>query len=174
MSVQPRQHVEGADPGAAAAAAEHRATADAWATRAGDWRWPLVLRVRPALELSEDQFFDLCQINGDLRIERTADGELEIMPPAGSATGDRNAEITMQLRIWATQDGSGLTFDSSAGFTLPNGATRSPDAYWIARARWEQVPPKERDSFAAICPDFVVELRSPSDRLASLHDKLAE
>lgn len=150
------------------------ATADAWATRARDWSWPLVLRLGPALELSEDQFFDLCQINGDLRIERTADGVLEIMPPAGSTTGYRNADITTQLRIWSKQNGSGLSFDSSAGFALPNGAARSPDASWIARSRWEQVPPEKRDRFAPICPDFVLELRSPSDRLATLQDKLAE
>ena len=148
--------------------------ADAWATPAGAWRWPLVLRLRPALELTEDQFFDLCQINGDLRIERTADGVLELMPPAGSTTGYRNADVTTQLGMWAKQDGRGLAFDSSAGFTLPNGAARSPDASWIERSRWENVPPDERDRFAPICPDFVIELRSPSDRLATLQAKLAE
>ena len=172
MSVQPRPQAPEVSTGTATE--EQRAASDAWAPPAGAWSWPLVLTLSPAVELTEDQFFDFCRINGELRIERTADGELEIMPPAGSATGDRNAEITMQLRIWAKRDGSGLTFDSSAGFTLPNGATRSPDASWIARERWEQVPPDKRDRFAPICPDFVVELRSPSDRLSTLHDKLAE
>lgn len=174
MSVQPRRRDPETDAGTAPAPDERGAPADVWATRAGDWSWPLVLRLGPALELSEDQFFDLCQINGELRIERTADGVLEIMPPAGSTTGYRNSEINMQLRLWAKQDGSGLAFDSSAGFTLPNGAARSPDAAWIARSRWEQVPPEKRDRFAPICPDFVIELRSPSDRLATLQDKLAE
>ena len=174
MSVQPRRGAPETDAGTVTAPDERQAAADAWATRVGDWPWPLVLRSRPALELSGDQFFDLCQINGDLRIERNADGVLEIMPPAGSATGYRNSEINMQLRLWSKQDGSGLAFDSSAGFTLPNGAARSPDASWIARFRWEQVPQEERDRFAPICPDFVLELRSPSDRLATLQDKLTE
>jgi Uma2 family endonuclease len=145
-----------------------------WEAPIGAWAWPLIIRLRPAIELSEDQYFELCQINGELWIERNADGELSIMPPAGSATGDRNSEINMQLRIWAKQDGSGLVFDSSAGFTLPNGATRSPDAAWIARSRWEQVPPEQRERFAPICPDFVLELRSPSDTLRDLQDKLEE
>ena len=172
MSVQPRRQAPEASTGPATD--QQRAAADAWTLPAGGWSWPLVLTLSPAVELSEDQYFDLCQINGELRIERTADGELEIMPPAGSATGDRNSEINMQLRIWTKRDDSGRAFDSSAGFTLPNGATRSPDASWIARERWEQVPPDTRDRFAPICPDFVIELRSPSDRLSTLRDKLAE
>jgi len=174
MSVQSRRQAPEADAATATAPDEHRAAVDAWATPAGAWTWPLVLTVRPALELSEEQFFDLCQINGELRIERTADGVLEIMPPAGSTTGNRNSEINWQLTTWAKQDGRGLTFDSSAGFTLPNGAERSPDASWIERSRWDQVPPDKRDRFAPICPDFVVELRSPSDRLVTLQAKLAE
>ncbi|MDP8923292.1 MAG: Uma2 family endonuclease [Chloroflexota bacterium] len=174
MNVQPRRRVSGTGSGVEATTDVRQATVDAWALPAGAWPWPLVLRVRPALELSEDQFFDLCQINGDLRFERTADGVLEIMPPAGSATGYRNADITAQLWTWAKREGTGLAFDSSAGFTLPNGATRSPDASWIARSRWEDVPPERRDRFAPVCPDFVLELRSPTDRLATLQEKLAE
>ncbi len=135
---------------------------------------PLVLRLWPALELTEDQFFELCQINRELRIERNAAGELLIMSPAGSSTGNRNSEVNMQLRIWAKQDGTGLAFDSSAGFTLPNGATRSPDASWIVRSRWEQIPSERQDQFAPICPDFVLELRSPSDRLRDLQAKMVE
>ena len=135
---------------------------------------PLVLRLGPAVDLSEDQFFTLCQINHELRIERNAAGELLIMPPAGSGTGDRNAEITMQLRLWAKRDGTGIAFDSSAGFTLSNGATRSPDASWIARSRWEGLTREQRERFAPLCPDFVLELRSPSDRLRDLQDKMQE
>ena len=96
------------------------------------------------------------------------------MSPSGSATGDRNSEINMQLRIWAKQDGSGLVFDSSAGFKLPNGAIRAPDASWVARSRWEQIPREQRERFAPICPDFVLELRSPSDALDVVQDKLTE
>jgi Uma2 family endonuclease len=135
---------------------------------------PLVVRLGPVIELSEDQFFEFCQINRELRIERNVQGELLIIPPAGSETGGRNAEITMQLRMWAKREGTGLSFDSSAGFTLPNGAVRSPDAAWITRSRWEQVPLERRDKFAPICPDFVLELRSPSDTLRDLQAKMVE
>src|SRR3954464_9715344 len=90
--------------------------------------WPLVLRTRPALNLSEDQFFELCQLNRDLRIERTAEGEWLILAPAGGDTSAGNAQITIQLGIWAKGDGNGVVFDSSGGFRLPNGAVRSPDA----------------------------------------------
>jgi Uma2 family endonuclease len=135
---------------------------------------PIILRLRPLINLSEDEFFELCQINRELRIERNAAGELLIMPPAGSETGARDSEINRQLANWAREDGTGLTFSSSAGFTLPNGAVRSPDAAWIARSRWEGLPREQRVKFAPICPDFVLELRSPSDTLRDLRDKLAE
>jgi Uma2 family endonuclease len=135
---------------------------------------PLVVRLRPALELSEDQFFELCQINRDLRIERNAEGELLIMPPAGGETSHRNAKITVRLGVWAERDGTGLIFDSSGGFTLPNSAMRAPDAAWIERSRWEQLSPEQRGKFAPICPDFVLELRSPSDRLRDVQDKMVE
>src|SRR3712207_997353 len=92
---------------------------------------PLVVGLHPGVELSEDQFFQLCQINRDLRIERNARGEVLIMPPTGAETGGRNAGITGQLWLWSRRDGTGLSFDSSAGFTLPNGAVRSPDAAWV-------------------------------------------
>jgi Uma2 family endonuclease len=167
MKVQPQRQARGRRHGTEAATRERQAPA-------GDCASPLVVRLRPALELSEDQFFRLCQINRDLRIERNAEGELLIMPPSESATGDRNSEINMQLRIWAKQDGSGLVFDSSAGFTLPNGAIRAPDAAWVARSRWGQIPREQRERFAPICPDFVLELRSPSDALGVVQDKLAE
>ncbi len=135
---------------------------------------PFLVRLRPVLDLSPDQFFELCQINRDLRIERNAEGELLIMPPVGGETGGRNAAITAQLWLWARADGSGIAFDSSTGFTLPNGAVRSPDAAWIARARWERLPLRERAKFAPLCPDFVLELCSPSDRLLDIQDKLEE
>jgi len=136
--------------------------------------FPLVLHLEPAVRLSEDQFFDMCQLNRDLRIERTAEGDVLLMPPAGGETGASNAGITAQVWQWTKQDGTGTTFDSSAGFMLPSGAVRSPDASWIARSRWDALTPKQRKRFAPICPDFVLELRSPSDALADLHAKLAE
>lgn len=133
---------------------------------------PLVLNLDPALHLTEDQFFELCQINRDLRIERNAFGELVIMPPAGGEAGKRNAEITIQLGVWAKRDGEGMTFDSSTGFRLPNGAVRSPDAAWVRRARWEGLTPEEKRKFIPLCPDFAIELRSPTDR--AVEEKIRE
>ncbi len=135
---------------------------------------PLILRTRPALELSEDQFFELCQINHDLRIERNAAGDLLIMPPEGWETGTRDARITAQLVLWAEQDGTGVATGSAPGFRLPNGAVRAPDAAWLSRSRVESIPADQRQRFLPACPDFVLELRSPSDRLRDLQDKMQE
>jgi Uma2 family endonuclease len=135
---------------------------------------PLILRLRPVVDLSDDQLLALCEINGDLRIERNAEGNLLIMPPTGYETGDGDAEITMQLRIWAKRDGTGNALGSSTGFRLPNGAMRAPDAAWILYTRVAQVPADERRKFLPLCPDFVIELRSPTDRLRDLHAKMRE
>ncbi len=136
--------------------------------------WPIVLQLQPALSLDDDQFFDFCQLNQDWRFERTAAGELMIMSPTGSETGGYNFDLTVELGIWTRRDGSGKGFDSSTGFTLPNGAIRSPDAAWIRQERWEAIPPEQRRKFAPICPDFVVELRSESDALEPLQAKMEE
>ncbi len=133
---------------------------------------PVVLHFQPTMKLSDEQFFDLCQVNRELRIERNEYGELIIMPPAGSETGDRDSEINMQLRIWAKRDGTGKAFGSSAGFTLPNGAVRSPDAAWLRMSKWNALTAKQRKKFAPVCPDFVIELRSPTDGLATLKEKM--
>jgi Uma2 family endonuclease len=124
--------------------------------------------------MSTEEFYQFCQANRDLRIERTAQGEVIVMPPAGSDTGNRNFNLAVCLGIWSEQDGTGLGFDSSAGFTLANGAVRSPDASWIRRERWHQLSDAEKSSFAPICPDFVIELRSKSDALKELQIKMAE
>ncbi|WP_319420446.1 Uma2 family endonuclease [Pleurocapsa sp. FMAR1] len=134
----------------------------------------LVLQMSPAWEISADSFFDFCQLNSHLRIERTATGKLVIMSPAGSETGNRNFKLIQQLANWSDRDGSGIGFDSSAGFILPNGATRSPDASWIKLTRWNALSAEQKTKFAPICPDFVVELRSPSDNLKMLQDKMQE
>ena len=139
-----------------------------------DYPWPLVLRTRPALDLSEDQFFELCQLNRDLMIERTAEGEWQIMTPVGADTGDREAEITMQLRQWAKRDRTGRAFSPSSGFRLPNGAVRAPDAAWMLNSRLAQFSAAQRQRFIPACPDFVLELRSPSDRLEVLQAKMTE
>jgi Uma2 family endonuclease len=129
----------------------------------------------PAIKSMDiEQFYEFCQANRDLRIERTASGEVIITPPAFSDTGNRNIKIVQQLANWADYDTTGETFDSSAGFTLPNGATRSPDASWIKLERWNALSEEQQASFAPICPDFVIELRSKSDTLRSLQDKMQE
>ncbi|MDX6270277.1 MAG: hypothetical protein QOD28_1500 [Acidobacteriota bacterium] len=127
-----------------------------------------------SLDLSGDRFLELCQDNRDLRLELTAEGELIIMGPTASETGRRNAKLTFRLCQWAEQDGTGVCFDSSAGFTLPNGAKVSPDTSWIMRERYEALTDEEREQFAPLCPDFVVELRSKTDRLARLQAKMIE
>ncbi len=126
------------------------------------------------IDLTDEQFFQLCQNNRDLQFERTASGELLIMPPTGSDTGRRNVKITTQLDIWNSQNNLGEVFDSSSGFKLPNGADRSPDASWVPRERWEALTPEQQEGFAPICPDFAVELHSPSDSLKKIQEKMQE
>ncbi|ELR96819.1 Uma2 family endonuclease [Gloeocapsa sp. PCC 73106] len=126
------------------------------------------------IDLTDEQFFQLCQNNLDLRFERTATGALIIMPPTGSETGDRNAELTYQLRSWSRQNRLGKSFDSSTGFKLPKGAERSPDASWVEIGRWNALTPAEKERFAPLCPDFVVELISPSDSTPKTRAKMKE
>ncbi len=135
---------------------------------------PLTVNFPAIATMNHEQFYEFCQANRDLRIERTATGEVIIMPPAFSDTGNRNLKISQQLANWADQDGGGEAFDSSTGFTLPNGATRSPDAAWIKLDRWNALSDEQKASFAPICPDFVIELRSSSDTLSSLQAKMQE
>lgn len=135
---------------------------------------PLTLQLEPAVKLTEEQFFELAVQNRDLRLERNAEGEVEIMLPTGGETGSRNSEINMQLRLWAKRDGTGVAFDSSTGFTLPNGALRSPDASWVALSRLESLMAEQRERFIPLCPDFVAELRSPTDELETLQRKMEE
>lgn len=127
-----------------------------------------------SLRLTDDQFFQLCADNRDLRFEMTADGEMIIMTPTGTETGRKNSELNFQLRGWAKQDGTGEAFDSSTGFILPNGAKRSPDAAWILKSRYEALLVEQREKLAPICPDFVIELRSRTDSLDDLHEKMRE
>jgi len=127
-----------------------------------------------SIDLTEEQFFLLCQNNGDLRFERTASGEIIIMPPTGGETSNNNFEIAMQLGMWNKQTKLGKGFDSNGGFTLPNGAVRSPDASWLKLERWEALTPQQRQKFLPLCPDFVVELRSPTDSVKQLQAKMQE
>jgi Uma2 family endonuclease len=125
-------------------------------------------------QMSEEQFYEFCRRNPDLQIERNTQGEVIVMPPAFSDTGNSNFKIAVQLGLWAERDGTGEGFDSSAGFTLPSGAMRSPDASWIKLDRWNALTDAQKASFAPIYPDFVIELRSASDTLKSLQDKMQE
>jgi Uma2 family endonuclease len=128
-----------------------------------------------ALYVSQEQFAALAAANRDLKLERTATGELIVNPPTGWETGGYNWSISGELYLWWRNSGEpGKAFDSSTGFILPNGATRSPDASWVSRERWQALTPEQKGTFANICPDFVVELRSSSDRVESLQAKMRE
>ncbi len=137
---------------------------------------PLAVNISPSLILSitHEDFVQLAQINRDLQLERTATGELIVMPPTGSETGNRNLDIAGQLWLWNRQNQLGIAFDSSTGFHLPNGADRSPDASWIRQERWDLLTQEEREIFAPICPDFVLELRSKNDSIDKLQAKMIE
>lgn len=127
------------------------------------------------LHVTQEQFTDLASINPELRLERTAKGELIVNPPTGWETGKRNSRISGELYLWWRNAGEpGEVFESSTGFILPNGATRAPDASWISPERWDALTPEQKGTFANICPDFVVELRSDSDTLKSLQEKMRE
>lgn len=132
---------------------------------------PLTLAVR---ELCDDEFFDFCAQNSEHHIERTAEGEIIILPGTGFKTGNRNAAITAQLYIWSVRDGRGIAANSRAIFRLPNTAMRSPDASWVARSRLAGFSEREKERFLPFCPEFVIELSSPSDRLPEVHKKMEE
>ncbi|NJK99155.1 MAG: Uma2 family endonuclease [Spirulinaceae cyanobacterium SM2_1_0] len=134
----------------------------------------LALDLSPLAQLDPAQFYALCAANPDLRLERTANGELIAMPPTGGETGRRNASINAQLWLWNQQTERGEVFDSSTGFSLPNGADRSPDAAWLDHARWQAIAPEQRERFVPLCPDFVIEILSPTDSLPKAQAKLCE
>ncbi len=124
--------------------------------------------------MNEEIFARICRDNPELGFELTASGELVVMTPTGSQSGHRELRILQRLGEWTDRDGTGIAFSSNALFTLPNGAKRMPDAAWILRDRWERLSSEAREGFAPIAPDFVVELRSPSDRIPDLQEKMGE
>ena len=126
------------------------------------------------LQITDEQFWQLCHQHQDLQFERTAEGELIIMSPTGGLTSDRNSDINFQLRLWNRNRKFGKVFDSSGGFKLPNGADRSPDAAWVELSRWNSLTRQQQERFVPLCPDFVVELRSPSDTLKDIQNKMQE
>ncbi len=126
------------------------------------------------LNWSKEEFFHFCQANRDLRIERLPNGEIIVMSPAGGYGSFQNLEVASQLDAWATKDGSGIAFDSSAGFRLPNGAMRSPDAAWVELGRLGKLSRREKEQFIPLCPDFVIEVASPSDDVSTLREKMTQ
>ena len=135
---------------------------------------PLVLSMRPPAKLTDEQYMAFCAQNRDLRIERSAEGDLIIMSPLKGDGGIKESELNRQLANWALQDGTGRPFSPSSGFKLPNGADRSPDAAWVSRSRLATLTPDDRQRFIPLGPEFVVELRSATDRLSTLKNKMKE
>ena len=135
---------------------------------------PIVLRLPPDVQLTGGLLAELSSLNDALRLERNAQGELEILPPTHGATGSKNFRINVDFGIWARADGSGVGFDSSTGFDLPNGSNRSPDLSWVLKSRLAELTEEEKRGFLPVCPDFVIELRSSSDRLRGLQRKMEE
>jgi len=136
---------------------------------------PIVLDFRDVLKkINDDEFENFCRHNPDVEIELTKEGELIIMPPTGGKTGIRNFSLIGYFFNWVENDQSGVAFDSSTVFKLPNGAKRSPDLAWIKNKRWESLTDEDQEKFPPLCPDFVVELRSPSDSIKNLQAKMEE
>lgn len=133
-----------------------------------------VMMPNPQHRLTDEQFEQFCAQYPELRIEMTSEGDMIVMLPVFTQGGNRNFILTSRFGTWAEPDNSGVGFDSSTGFTLPNGAKRSPDVSWIRRERWDALTEKQKNSFTRLCPDFVVELRSTSDRLKTLQKKMEE
>jgi Uma2 family endonuclease len=132
------------------------------------------VNLNPIIKLTDEQFYQLCRENPELKFERNAKGELIIMPPTGGETGNKNSEINADFVIWNRQTKLGVCFDSSTCFKLPNGANRSPDVAWISKVRWDRLTPQEQEKFPPIAPDFVLELMSPSDNLEDTQAKMRE
>jgi Uma2 family endonuclease len=134
----------------------------------------LPIQIPPMLKVTQEQFEQLAIVNRDVRLERTATGELIIMPPTGGNTGKQNLDFEGQLWFWNRQTKLGIAFNSSTAFHLPNGADRSPDAAWISNKRWNALSPEQQDTFPPLCPDFVIELRSKTDSMKTLREKMQE
>jgi Uma2 family endonuclease len=134
----------------------------------------ITLNLNSIVKITSEQFYQLCEENRDLQLERNANGELIVMPPTGGETGKSNSKFNLQIGLWNEQTELGEAFDSSTGFTLPNGANRSPDASWVEKSRWEALTPQQREKFIPLCPDFAVEILSPTDSLKKTQEKMQE
>jgi Uma2 family endonuclease len=122
--------------------------------------------------MTDDELLRFCAANANLRVERDVNGELIVMTPAGGRTGKKNTDVIIDLGLWNRQNDQGITFESNTGFTLPDGSMLSPDAAWIERRRWDALSDRDQERFVPLCPDFVIELRSPSDSLLELKEKM--
>jgi Uma2 family endonuclease len=127
-----------------------------------------------AVNLTDEQFYSLCLANETWKLERNARGELLIMPPIGGKSGEREADLLARVWIWNEREQLGIVFSSSTIFRLPGGGSRSPDVAWVKRQRWEALSEEEQEKFPPICPDFVIELRSRTDSLKTLREKMGE
>ncbi|MEG4807013.1 Uma2 family endonuclease [Microcoleus sp. F8-D3] len=134
----------------------------------------ITLNLNSIIKLTSEQFYQLCEENPDLKLERSANGELIAMPPTGGETGRSNSKFNLQIGLWNEETQLGEAFDSSTGFTLPNGADRSPDASWVEKSRWSALTPEQREKFIPLCPDFAVEILSPTDSLKKTQEKMQE
>jgi Uma2 family endonuclease len=134
----------------------------------------LTLNLDSVIKLTRDQFYQLCGANPDLKLERNAQGELIIMPPTGGETGRSNVYLILQVALWNENNQLGEVFDSSTGFTLPSGADRSPDVSWVEKSRWDALTGEQKEKFLPLCPDFVIEIISPSDTLKKVQEKMDE
>ncbi len=134
----------------------------------------IAIKLNSIIQLTDDQFYQLCRENPEIKFERNAKGKLLIMPPTGGETGNHNSEINADFVIWNRQIQLGKVFDSSTCFKLPNGANRSPDVAWIRKERWDTLTPEQKEKFPPIAPDFVLELMSPSDTLRETQEKMQE
>lgn len=134
----------------------------------------LTLNLNSVIKLTREQFYQLCEENPDLKLERNAQGELIIMPPTGGETGKSNSTINAQIWFWNDQNQLGEVFDSSTGFTLPSGADRSPDVSWVEKSRWDALTKEQKEKFIPLCPDFVIDILSPNDSLKKTQNKMQE
>ncbi|AFZ03064.1 Uma2 family endonuclease [Calothrix sp. PCC 6303] len=134
----------------------------------------LTLNINSIIKLTKEQFYQLCEENPDLKLERNAQGELIIMPPTGGETGRSNSSINAQIWFWNEQRQLGEVFDSSTGFTLPSGSDRSPDVSWVEKSRWDALTKEQKERFIPLCPDFVIEILSPNDSLKKTQQKMQE
>jgi Uma2 family endonuclease len=134
----------------------------------------LTLNLNSVIQLTREQFYQLCEENPDLKLERNAQGELIIMPPTGGETGRSNVNLILQVASWNEQNQLGEVFDSSTGFTLPSGSDRSPDVSWVEKYRWDALTKEQKEKFIPLCPDFVIEIMSPNDNLKKTQKKMQE